>query len=82
MRTLLLVICLLITSCGLVQPVQSHIEYLSTIFPNSRIIPHPEWAMVYIITDTVECQTWIVNMDEFHKNRITKIIPHNYEHQK
>lgn len=72
MKPLLLAL-LLVGGCGMMQPVQDHIEYLHTVFPNSRIVEHEDYSCVYVVTDTIECKTYIVNMDEFRRNMIDKI---------
>ena len=72
MKSLLFAL-LLVGGCGMMQPVQDHVTYLHTVFPNSSIIELDEMGMIYIVTDTVERKTYIVNMDEWHKNYIDKI---------
>lgn len=69
----LLFALLLVGGCGMMQPVQDHVTYLHEVFPNSRIIELDEMGMIYIVTDTVQCKTYIVNLDEWKCNMIDKI---------
>jgi hypothetical protein len=75
MKKLLLIacVCMVVASCGMLQPVESQKQYLERCFPNCRIMEFEEMAQVYVVTDTLQCRTRVVEMSSFKTNKIIKI---------
>lgn len=72
-KLLILIISLIFTSCGMLQSIQSHEKYLQSQFPNSKIQQLEEMSCVYVITDTLNCKSFVIEMSSFRKNKIIKI---------
>lgn len=72
-KLLILIILLIFTSCGMLQSIESHEKYLQSQFPNSKIQPFEEMACVYVVTDTINCKSFVIEMSSFNKNKIIKI---------
>lgn len=72
MKKLLVIACML-TGCGLFQPIPSALEYLHSQFPDARIDTIEQMAQVYIVTDTVQCRTYVVELSAWKRNTIIDI---------
>lgn len=75
MKKLMLLICLCMAaaSCGLLQPLESQQAYLQYQFPDCRVVPMEEMALIYMVTDTVRCESYLVEMSAWKKNTIIKV---------
>lgn len=75
MKKLIIILCLLITSCGVsnMSYTNSHTQTIHAYFPNARIYQSKEYDFVYYVTDTLTCETYIVYISFWRKNTIESI---------